>query len=140
MALGADIGAHLLPRGLADIDAARGHGVQKSRARDAQFHSVGVMTIGAGTAQVQFVDQIVVGGAVERFPAHLFDQSRRFCGMTVGAGARLADNFHPFGIGLIGLGVKMPPFFIVINAKGVAAHSRTKAGFRSNLLKGSEPP
>ena len=81
---------------------------------------------------MELILQIIVGRAVKGLPPHRRDETRSFSRMAVGAGARLAHQFDPLGIGLIDLGVKMAALFIVIFAKGVA-------GLASSLLYTVDP-
>ncbi len=120
VALGADVGAHLLPRGRLQIDAAHRHGILERRTGDAQGHRIGIVTVGAGAGDVEIVAQVIVRRVVEFFPPHFLDQGRRVGRVAVGAGSRLVDYLGSQGFFLVLQGVIMAALLVEVLAEGIA--------------------
>ena len=128
MALGADVGAHLLAGSLAEVNAALFHGVAESGAGDDQIHRYRVMAIGTGGAEMQLILEVVIGRAVKIFPSHFGNQAGGFGGVAVDAGAGLVDDLYALGVFLVYLGVEMAALFVVVFAEGITGHKRIIAG------------
>src|SRR5690606_5387553 len=86
-----------------------------------QGQGIGVMAVGAAAARVETVGQFVVRNAVERLPAHGFDQLGGFGGVAVGACAGLVALGDAACLLLVDQRIVVAALLIMVDGESVSS-------------------